>query len=178
MQTYTTPLDHLRVAAPCPADWERMSGNERVRFCGECQLNVYNLSGMSRREAEALITSTEGRLCVRFYRRADGKILTRNCPVGLRAIKRRASRLARAAISGVLGFFAGLGFNFALGEGSEPPVPPRSGIMESAVVTTGPVSANGPVMGRPAMGLVAVTPQFDHLQGSDARPKRARVGSQ
>src|SRR5215210_3096990 len=114
MTKHTNPLENVRVAAPCPADWEKMVGDERVRFCGQCELNVYNLSGMTRREAEALVAGTEGRLCVRFYRRADGTILTRNCPVGLRALKRRVSRVAGAALSAALGFFAGLGLNFGL----------------------------------------------------------------
>jgi hypothetical protein len=86
-----------------------MTGDERVRFCKQCSLNVYNLSSMTRREAEALIANTEGRLCVRYYRRRDGTILTKNCPVGLSAIKRRISRTASAMLSAVLGFFAGLG---------------------------------------------------------------------
>jgi hypothetical protein len=109
MASYHDPLSSVKVASPCSADWERMLGNERQRFCGQCQLNVYNLSGMSRREAEDLITRAEGRLCVRFYRRADGTILTKDCPVGLRAIKRRLSRLRNAVVSSVLSFFAGLG---------------------------------------------------------------------
>jgi hypothetical protein len=54
---------------------------------------------MTRREAEALLRETEGRLCARLYRRADGTILTENCPVGLRAIGRRISRMAGAAMS-------------------------------------------------------------------------------
>lgn len=117
MSFRNSPLDHVRVAAPCPAEWDSMIGSERVRFCGQCQLNVYNLSEMSKREAEALITKTEGRLCVRYYQRADGTILTNNCPVGLRALKRRVSRVTRATISAVLGFLAGVGFNFAVFEG-------------------------------------------------------------
>jgi hypothetical protein len=59
-------------------------------------LNVYNLSGMTRFEAESLIAQNEGRLCVRFYRRRDGSIITKDCPVGLRAIQRRVSYLAKA----------------------------------------------------------------------------------
>src|ERR1044072_7537220 len=91
MISHHNPLDNVKVAAPCPANWEEMIGSEEVRFCRHCSLNVYNLSGMSKQEAESLIASTEGRLCVRFYRRADGTILTDNCPVGLRAIRRRQS---------------------------------------------------------------------------------------
>jgi hypothetical protein len=95
-----------------------MVGDERVRFCAQCELNVYNLSGMTRREAEALVAGTEGRLCVRFYRRSDGTILTRNCPIGLRAIRRRVSRVAGAALTAALGFFAGLGLDFGFRPGS------------------------------------------------------------
>ena len=109
MTKYTNPLNNVRVAAPCPADWERMVGDERARYCGQCNLHVYNLSGMTRRQAEALITNTEGRLCVRFFRRADGTILTRNCPIGLSALKRRVSRTLNAALTAVLSFLAGLG---------------------------------------------------------------------
>ena len=111
MAKFKSPLDHVSVAAPCPADWEQMIGTDRVRFCGQCNLNVYNLSSMSRAEAEAFISNNEGRLCVRYYRRRDGSILTRNCPVGLRAIRRRFSRVAQAVGTAVLSFFAGLGFH-------------------------------------------------------------------
>ena len=116
MAKYTNPLEHVRVAAPRSADWNRMRGDNRVRFCDRCNLNVYNLSEMSQRDAEALIRRTEGRLCVRFYRRTDGTILTDNCPVGLRAIKRRISRMATTALSAALGFFAGTGIYSFLGE--------------------------------------------------------------
>jgi len=121
MARFTNPLDSVRVAAPCPADWSKMAGDERMRYCGECNLHVYNLSGMTRREAEALITNTEDRLCVRFYRRSDGTVLTRNCPVGLRALKRRVSRVAGATLTAVLGFFAGVGLNFGFNRAVAPP---------------------------------------------------------
>jgi hypothetical protein len=109
MARFTTRLDNVRVAAPCSADWDSMFGNERVRLCEQCHLNVYNLSEMSRVEAERLIDQAEGRLCVRFYQRRDGSIITQNCPVGLRAIKRRLSRVATAVASFVLSLMAGVG---------------------------------------------------------------------
>ncbi len=124
MPKYTSPLAHVRVAAPCSASWEGMSGNETVRMCAQCNLNVYNLSGMTKRQAEALITNTEGRLCVRYFRRADGTILTNNCPVGLRALKRRVSRMTTALLTSVLGFFAGVGINFAFFSPRENVAPP------------------------------------------------------
>src|SRR5438105_4127775 len=91
------PLDRVRVATPCRASWNAMDGDERVRFCPSCRFNVYNLSEMSRAEAAKLVTETEGRLCVRFYRRADGTMLTRDCPVGIRMMRRRVA----TALSGV-----------------------------------------------------------------------------
>ena len=118
MPKLTSPLDHIKIAAPCSADWDQMFSFEdkRVRFCSQCNLNVYNLSDMSRQEAEALINKTEGRLCVRFYRRADGSILTQNCPVGLKAIKRRVAWVAQVILGMVLSFVSGFGlYIFYLG---------------------------------------------------------------
>lgn len=149
MQTRTNPLDHVKVAAPCPADWERMTGDDRRRFCHQCNLNVYNLSGMTRREAESLVANAEGRLCVRYFRRADGTILTSNCPVGLRALRRRASRVARAALSALLTFLAGVGLHFGLRR--EPAVmgamqfEVSQGVMAAPVLFAPEMPHNGPV---------------------------------
>jgi hypothetical protein len=77
-------LDAVRVASPCPVSWDSMSGDDRVRFCAHCHLHVFNLSGMKREQAEALVRKTDGRLCVRFYKRADGGVMTRDCPEGQR----------------------------------------------------------------------------------------------
>ena len=113
MQRFTSPLNNIRVASPCSANWNEMYGSERMRFCADCKLNVYNLSDMTRQEAENLIVSSEGRLCVRFFRRTDGTILTKNCPVGWQAVKRRVSRVGAAAFSILAGFFGGI-FTFSL----------------------------------------------------------------
>ena len=110
MARFKHPLNHVEVAAPCKADWDQMIGSEQMRFCGQCSLNVYNLSGMTRDEAESLIARNEGRLCVRFYRRTDGSIITRNCPVGLRAIRDRVSYWTKAIIAAALTFLATVGF--------------------------------------------------------------------
>jgi hypothetical protein len=94
-------LDRLSIAAPCPADWDQMPGTDQVRHCTQCNRNVYHLSSMTRREAEALQRETEGQICARLYRRADGTVLTGNCPAGLRTVGRRISRVAGAAMSAV-----------------------------------------------------------------------------
>lgn len=105
MANRESPLDRLYVASPCSADWDAMRGTNQVRFCNQCQLNVYNISAMTRKQAEALIANTEGRLCTRLYRRADGTIITQDCPKGLQAVKRRVSRIASAVLSALLGVF-------------------------------------------------------------------------
>src|SRR5439155_8496974 len=89
-------LDQIRVASPCKASWDAMEGGDQVRFCVQCSKNVYDLSGMTREAAEQLVQETEGRVCVRFYRRADGTVLTSDCPVGARKL-----RFRRAAIAAV-----------------------------------------------------------------------------
>ena len=76
------PLSTIRIAKSCPISWDEMSGTETVRHCSLCDCNVYNLSGMSRDDANRLILETEGRICARYYQRADGFVLTRDCPLG------------------------------------------------------------------------------------------------
>src|SRR5215471_6901845 len=82
-------LDNIRIAAPCKASWDNMQGDDRIRYCGLCRQNVYSLSEMNRDEATNLVLSHQGRTCIRFYRRSDGTLLTRDCPIGLRAMRRR-----------------------------------------------------------------------------------------
>ncbi len=88
-------LKDVRVATPCTFPWERMTGDEHVRHCPECRLDVYNFSAMTAEEVTRLIESRDGQLCGRFYRRADGTMITRDCPVGLTApVRRRVAGLA------------------------------------------------------------------------------------
>lgn len=82
-------LDNIRVASPCTASWDGMVGDERVRHCGQCNKNVYNLSGMTRPEAEMLIAGRNGELCVRYYQRTDGTIITSDCTIGVKQKRRR-----------------------------------------------------------------------------------------
>lgn len=105
-------LEDIRIATPCSADWDEMSGDARVRFCGKCEKNVYNLSAMTREEGEALVKEKEGRLCVRLYQRKDGTVITSDCPVGVRRARLRArvwASISGAAASAalVLGLFGG-----------------------------------------------------------------------
>ncbi|QQR57318.1 MAG: hypothetical protein IPG59_20425 [Candidatus Melainabacteria bacterium] len=91
-------LDRISIAAPCSADWDNMVGDERERFCNQCTLNVYNISSMSKADAEEFLSlRTQGRVCVQFYKRKDGTIITDNCPKGLRVIRDKTRKMIQAA---------------------------------------------------------------------------------
>jgi hypothetical protein len=89
-------LEMIQIASPCTADWDSMVGDERKRRCGDCKLYVYNLSDMTRDEALDFLSKQEGRTCVRMFKRPDGTVLTRDCPVGLRAVRAKIVRLVLA----------------------------------------------------------------------------------
>lgn len=97
----TDPKFQLRIASPCRAPWENMDGDDRVRFCRECNRNVYNLSVMTETEARGVIAEREGRLCVRFYQRRDGTVLTSDCPVGRKRSFLLAGARTAVAMAGV-----------------------------------------------------------------------------
>jgi hypothetical protein len=94
-------LRRIQVASPCTASWEEMLGDDRVRFCNKCSKHVYNLSSMTSDEARAVVHETEGELCARFFRRADGTVLTSDCPEGARRRRRRRLTLYAAAVTAV-----------------------------------------------------------------------------
>lgn len=108
-------LNKLEIASPCSASWDDMVGDERTRHCGDCSKNVFNIAEMTSAEVKGLIQETEGRVCVRLFRRKDGTVLTSDCPVGLAERTWRRARngmLASAALaltlfSGALLFFFG-----------------------------------------------------------------------
>ncbi|MBX9736240.1 MAG: hypothetical protein K2X32_04880, partial [Phycisphaerales bacterium] len=71
--------------------------------------HVYNLSAMKAVDAEALLAKASAsgeRLCGAFYRRADGTILTSDCPVGVSLARRAARRVGAIAIAALSMIFA------------------------------------------------------------------------
>jgi hypothetical protein len=106
-------LQRIYVASPCNVPWESMQGDEHVRHCASCDKDVFDLSSLTREEAEALLIEKKGKLCAQYYRREDGTILTADCEVGV-AKKKRARRkaavvagaFAAAAAGAIAGAFA------------------------------------------------------------------------
>ena len=82
-------LDQVAITTPCSVPWETMPGDERIRHCGQCRQDVYNIAGLTRLEAQRLIADRQGRLCARILRRPDGTVVTADCWSRLRAARRR-----------------------------------------------------------------------------------------
>lgn len=73
-----------------------MAGDDVVRHCERCKKDVYDLSAMRTAEAEALL-GRDGEACVRLRRRADGRVVTADCPPP--PIWSRASMQTGAAVA-------------------------------------------------------------------------------
>lgn len=158
MPRFDSPLNNISIASPCSADWNEMYGDERKRFCGDCKLNVYNLSGMTRDEAEALIFNAEERLCVRFFRRADGSVITQDCPVGWAKVKQRTKVYAAAMASAMMALLTGLLFVsfFSKGRAGQHTM----GEIAMPLVTPSPTPPS--LMGKPSINSV---PNYEMMGG-------------
>ena len=44
-------LDDVMVSTPCPMDWDRMRGDDRVRYCTACGKHVHDFAKMTAAEA-------------------------------------------------------------------------------------------------------------------------------
>jgi hypothetical protein len=129
-----------------------MAGTDRVRFCGQCGLSVYNISGMGHAEAESFIEEAQGRTCVRFYRRQDGTILTQDCPGGPRRVGARVARalaVAGLCVSGAsaVGALVVVALAVIFGPVFTPPAPPAAPVAAPA-----PTAAPAPPKGEWIMG--------------------------
>lgn len=98
MTSASIDLDHIQIAKPCDASWDDMVGDERARRCGACKLDVLNISALTREEAVELIQAHTGeRTCVRLFRRHDGTVITKDCPLGAQVV-RSTGRLATVGL--------------------------------------------------------------------------------
>ena len=82
-------VDRIEIPLPCHVPWTDMTGDDRVRFCGDCRQNVYNVATFTRAEATRLLNDSSGRVCLRIFRRADGTVVTDDCRARLRAARKR-----------------------------------------------------------------------------------------
>lgn len=82
----TDLLANLEVSKPCDAKWSEMVGTGAARHCNLCEKHVYNVSQMTEAQVVDLIQSTEGTVCMRLFRRADGTVKTSDCHSQMHAV--------------------------------------------------------------------------------------------
>lgn len=175
-------LDNLMIAAPCTMNWEDMAGNDRVRHCQQCQLDVYNISDMTAGEAETFLRNQTDKACINLYRRADGTIITDNCPVGLRKLRagllkaresrNRLARLAAGALLLILGLPAQAKPNdpaVSPGMRGDVYVPPVSKMGEAVAPGTLPTSPTLPTQTDKAGKTIPAPGLEPHGQGPAAK---------
>lgn len=97
----------IKVASPCSEKWESMAGDARTRFCGKCTLFVHDVSSLTEAETTELLRGATGRVCGRVFQRADGTVLTKDCPVGVATLRRRLV-MSMVAVAAVFVACAGL----------------------------------------------------------------------
>jgi hypothetical protein len=112
---------------PCSMDWDRMRGDDRIRFCDACGKHVYNITAMTSDEAVTVLSAVrqkgEGR-CIRVYHRADGTLTASPCQP---ALQRRATPwqfTIRAIMTAIAGIAAFLGLARWLSPEPKQPKPP------------------------------------------------------
>lgn len=108
-----------RNASPCASVCKTGEAAERISFCNQCKLRVYDFTGMEQPEAEELIFKMEGSRNVPIFRRRDGKFLIQDCPVGL---QNRKTRAIVATVSGLF-FIAAISLSCLMPKPVAPPAP-------------------------------------------------------
>jgi hypothetical protein len=106
-------LNNITIPAPCTADWDSMIGNDQVRFCEHCSLDVHNLSLLTRNQAQQLVTRSKGRLCIRYHHDSTGRQITLPVAQKLHRIGRRVSRIAAGAFTATLSVTSAVAQNSA-----------------------------------------------------------------
>jgi ankyrin repeat protein len=127
----------INITSPCETDWDSMIGNDRIRFCGHCQLSVHNLSQMSDKQLRRLIAKSSGRLCVRYTRPVRAMQST---PLVFHQIGRRTSIIAASAFSASLGLSNAMAGNLT---SNNPVKTYRSGAVAATGTTINALSSEG-----------------------------------
>lgn len=93
----------IPILRPCSERWEDMEGDSRRRHCCACEREVYDLSAMTRGEAEPLLRRRRAgeEICVRYAIDRSGEVQFREASQVPVALLRPARRIAVGA--GLLG---------------------------------------------------------------------------
>lgn len=78
-------LGIVKRASPCSGKGAA-NGEGPVRRCGKCQRRAYDVKHLDAFQVRELVMREEGRPCMRFFERADGLLLTADCPRGFKPL--------------------------------------------------------------------------------------------
>lgn len=148
-------LDTIEIAAPCPMSWATMDGSTTKRFCDSCRLHVHDLSAMTAQEAETLLQTHRGELCVRYTQDSSGRIVTDEFPTPLRPLRALVLKHCAMATAFVL-----LALTAGVQQASAET--PRAKAKTVVVKKAGKKLEAIRTMGTPA---VRATPASDHNEG-------------
>lgn len=79
-------LSKVKIASPCKVPLSEMEDQGNCFHCKSCDLNVYQFSKLTNSEIADLLNENNEKLCVGIFRREDGTIITKDCPLGLRDV--------------------------------------------------------------------------------------------
>lgn len=134
----------VKVASPCPMLWDRLERTEAqgVRFCHECSKNVYNIIEMSEADLNTLLADakTGASVCMRLYQRADGTVVTGDCPVGLKKVRQFWQRMKAGAAASLAILFSST--PVVLGQNKDNSLKNASNPSNKSFKLTGSVSQN------------------------------------
>ncbi len=89
----------------CPKRWAELDGDGASRHCSSCDLDVHDLSALTRERALELLAKPGPRLCVTYVIGADGRVRHAKPPARLERWRGNLARLGAALTLG-LPFFA------------------------------------------------------------------------
>ena len=95
------------IPKPCHEDWNKMTGDQRQKFCDHCSCSVHNLTGMNHEEIVNLREKLGGKLCGAFHgekkvstvRRVQLKPIAIGMGIGLSSLALAACNSAEKATS-------------------------------------------------------------------------------
>jgi hypothetical protein len=111
-------IDKLGINSPCTADWNKMKGNDRIRYCEECKRYVHDFSRLPRRQVQDLIAASPGRICARLTYNEDDSVIFLDSRTLSRSESQKASPLATAIVTAMITISTGI----ALPVFASPPV--------------------------------------------------------
>jgi hypothetical protein len=122
-------LAELTIPAPCPMDWDRMSGDDGRRYCDACGQHVHNLTAMTEDERASVLSKagSEGEdLCARLDHGLEETLLiASNGTDGSEQAAGRWQFTIRSIMAAIAAFATILGFVkvwiFSLEEPAPPP---------------------------------------------------------